>query len=41
MNPVRNAQQPSGDDKTMLVLCMADRVGALHDVLQAFQVEKQ
>merc|ERR1719183_603847 len=29
--------QPTGDDKTMLVLCMADRVGALHDVLHAFQ----
>ena len=28
----------AGDDKTMLVLCMADRVGALHDVLHAFQV---
>lgn len=30
--------QPTGDDKTMLVLATADRVGALHDVLNAFKM---
>eukprot|EP00284_Hemiselmis_tepida_P012691 CAMPEP_0174932508 /NCGR_PEP_ID=MMETSP1355-20121228/35738_1 /TAXON_ID=464990 /ORGANISM="Hemiselmis tepida, Strain CCMP443" /LENGTH=392 /DNA_ID=CAMNT_0016178923 /DNA_START=44 /DNA_END=1218 /DNA_ORIENTATION=+ len=29
--------EPTGDDKTMLVLATTDRVGALHDVLNAFK----
>jgi len=31
--------KPSGDDKTMLVLNTADRVGALHDVLNTLQTK--
>lgn len=36
----RPESEPTGDDKTMLVLATADRVGALHDVLNAFKLRK-
>eukprot|EP00286_Rhodomonas_abbreviata_P018891 CAMPEP_0181305648 /NCGR_PEP_ID=MMETSP1101-20121128/9850_1 /TAXON_ID=46948 /ORGANISM="Rhodomonas abbreviata, Strain Caron Lab Isolate" /LENGTH=407 /DNA_ID=CAMNT_0023411595 /DNA_START=23 /DNA_END=1246 /DNA_ORIENTATION=+ len=36
-NPEQISTTPTGDDKTMLVLSTADRVGALHDVLNTLQ----
>jgi len=38
--PDKHKTSPTGDDKTMLVLNTADRVGALHDVLNTLQNKK-